>query len=298
MKTKYWGLFLVLSLLVLTACEAEQKAPTKGVFIGGSQGLMVNFEPFGIEEEGVYSVFDTETFPLEVTLRNKGEYELKAGEAKVKLMGPSPEEFTGISAWELKNKAVLDKIGELTPEGGEETLTFAQEAKYASKALGFMKRTWLANLEYDYQTYLIVPEVCLKEDLTDKRLCEVKEAKAFHVSGAPVTVNSVEEDTAGKGIMALKIKISNVGGGKVTKPDTDFGVREELAYSLDDKAWECKAGGKVNEARLVDGKAEILCKLKEPLAEDTLSTKQVKLTLDYKYQTITQEALGIKESTK
>ena len=79
---------------------------------------------------------------------------------------------------------------------------------------GVVDREWFANVEYRYQTYLIVPEVCLKEDLTDQRVCNVKEAKTYFVSGAPLTVRSVEEDTAGKGIVALKIVVGNAGTGK------------------------------------------------------------------------------------
>jgi hypothetical protein len=124
----------------------------------------------------------------------------------------------------------------------------------------------------------------------------VQEAKSFDVSGAPITIPSVTEDTAGRGIMALKFTVKNVAGGKVTLPSTNFEVTDKLAYSLDDADWECKSGGKVNEARLINGLAEIVCRLKNPLAEAQLSTKQVILTLNYKYREIVQEKLAIKES--
>jgi len=289
---------LVLCLFLLTACNGKE--PTTivgGAFLGGTQGIAASFEAFGVEEEGIYSIFDEESFPLEVTLRNKGEYNIKPGEAVVKLLGPSQDEFSGMNAWELKNSAQLDAISELVPDGGEETLTFAADAKYTSGVTGVIDREWFANIEYRYNTFLIVPEVCLKEDLTDERVCEVKEAKNFFVSGAPITVKSVEEDTAGRGIMALKIIVSNVGNGKVTMPSEEFGVRDTLTYSLDDPAWECKSGGRVNEARLVDGQAEIVCRLINALPEGHLSTKQVKLTLDYKYRDLIQETLRIKQSS-
>ncbi len=289
---------LIIGLLLLTACQGEQKSTAKGAFIGGDKGLVAEFEPFGVEEDGVYSIFDEETFPLEVTLRNKGEYEVKPGDVSVKLLGPSPDEFTGIGSWELKNKGTLETVSELVPQGGEETISFATDAKYKSKVSGVSDREWYANIEYRYNTYLIIPEVCLKEDITDERVCNVNEAKTFFVSGAPITVKSVEESTAGKGIMALKIKISNAGAGKVTKTGTDFGVRNILSYSIDDSAWECKSGGKEGEARLADGEAEIVCKLKSALPAGTLSTKQVKLSLDYKYREIIQEKLRMKESSK
>lgn len=290
---------LVIALLFLTACNQQQQQTAKGAYLGGTQGLLAKFEAFGVEENGVYSIFDEETFPLELTLQNKGEYAVQPGEVTVKLLGPSQEEFIRLKAWELQNNQPLEGISELVPDGGEETLSFASEAKYAKEAVGLTEREWFANIEYHYQTYLLVPEVCLKEDLTDQRVCNVKEAKTFFVSGAPITVSAVEEDTAGKGIVALKIMIKNAGAptAKVTKPGEDFGVRNVLSFSLDDPTWECKSAGKVNEARLDDGVAEIVCKLKEPLADGHVSTKQVKLTLDYKYRELISEKLRIKQSS-
>lgn len=290
---------LVITLLFLTACDKQQQPTAKGAYLGGTQGLSAAFEAFGVEETGVYSIFDEETFPLELTLKNKGEYAVQPGEVSVKLLGPSQEEFTGMKAWELQNNQPLEGISELVPNGGEETMSFASEAKYAKEVAGVVEREWFANIEYHYQTYLLVPELCLKEDLTDLRVCNVKEAKTYFVSGAPITVSAVEEDTAGKGIVALKIMVKNAGTptAKVTKPGEDFGVRNVLSYSLDDPAWECKSAGKLNEARLDDGQAEIVCKLKEPLAEGHVSTKQVKLTLDYKYRELISEKLRIKQSS-
>lgn len=290
---------LIVSLLILTACQQQQQPTARGAYVGGTQGLRATFEPFGVEENGIYSIFDEEAFLLELTLQNKGEYAIQPGEVTVKLLGPSQEEFTGMKAWELQNNQPLEAISELVPEGGEETLSFASDAKYAKEVSGVVEREWFANIEYHYQTYLLIPEVCLKEDLTDQRVCNVKEAKTFFVSGAPITVKAVEEDTAGKGIVALKILVSNVGAAaaKVTKPGEDFGVRNVLSFSLDDPAWECKSAGKLNEARLDDGQAEIVCKLKEPLAQGHVSTKQVKLTLDYKYRELISEKLRIKQSS-
>jgi len=289
---------LVIALLFLTACNQQPQQTVKGAYLGGMQGVLAEFEAFGVEEDGIYSIFKEEAFPLELTLRNKGEYQIQPNEVSVKLLGPSQEEFTNLKSWELKNNQPLEGISELVPDGGEETMSFASEAKYAKEVAGVVEREWFANIEYHYQTYLLIPEVCLKEDMADQRVCTVKQPKTYFVSGAPITIKAVEEDTAGKGIVALKILVSNAGAAtaKVTKPGEDFGVRNVLSYSLDDPAWECKSAGKLSEARLDDGQAEIVCKLKEPLADGHVSTKQVKLTLDYKYRELISEKLRIKQS--
>ena len=293
-------IFIILALLVVAGCDTEE-APTETakVFLGGTDGVTASFEAFGVAEDGTYTIFDEDTFSIDVTLKNKGEYDVKAEEVKVNLLGPSQDEFTGITSWELKNSNIIDMKSELIPEGGEETIDFASEAKYKSKVIAFTDRVWFANIEYVYQTKLIIPEACLKEDLADERVCDVKGDKTFHVSGAPVTVTNVEDSVAGKGIMALKITVEKRGNGKVAQPDNKFSAtKEEFAYTIDDEAWKCTSAGQEGKARLIEGKADIVCKSREPLEEGTLATKQISLTLDYKYQDLVQETLRIKESAK
>jgi len=290
---------LILSLFLLTSCGGQQQqTQTKGVFIGGTQGVVGDFEPFGVDENGISSIFDTETFPVQVTIHNKGEYELQKDDVTVSLTGVSKDEFDGISSWSLKNTGVIEKISDLLPTGGEETIAFSSDAKYKGKVVGLLDRSWYANIQYHDKSQVFVPEVCLKEYLTDTRVCTVAEKKNSFVSAAPITVTSVSEEPAGKGIVALKFTVENKGTGKVTTLGQEFGQTNKLGFSLDDAAWECKSAGKVNEARLIDGKADIVCKLKQAMAAKTLEQKQVQLTLDYQYQYLIDQKLRVKESTK
>ena len=60
-------LVLLSAMLLLVGCgETEQQVST-GVFVGGTQGITIQFEPFGVEEDGTYSIYDEETFPIEIT---------------------------------------------------------------------------------------------------------------------------------------------------------------------------------------------------------------------------------------
>jgi hypothetical protein len=290
---------LMFSLLFLVSCGPEEDGTgaANGAFIGGAQGIVAVFEPFGVEEDNTFTIFDTETFPIELTIANKGEYEIKASDVTIELKGPSLD-FSGIASLSKSNSGIVGIVSELLPDGEEETITFATDAKYAQEVNGYIDREWFANIEYNYETYVVMPDICLKGDLKDDRICDVDGAKTYFVSGAPITVTAVEESTAGKGIMALKITVQDQGTGKVTLPTQDFGTQEKIAYSIDDNDWECKQGGKLNEARLIEGKADIICKLKNALSEKDLATKQLKLTLDYKYRDIIQESIRIKESDK
>jgi len=290
---------LMISLLFLASCGTDPATTGagNGAFIGGTQGVVAVFEPFGVEENNIYTIFDTETFPIEITIANKGEYEIQANDVTIELKGPSLD-FSGIPSLSKSNSGVIGIVSDLLPAGEEETVTFATDAMYSQGVNGYIDREWFANVEYNYETYVIMPDVCLKGDLKDDRICTVEGAKTYFVSGAPITVTSVEESTAGKGIMALKITVQDQGIGKVTLPNEDFGTQEKIAYSIDDPAWECKQGGKLNEARLIEGKADIICKLKTALGEEDLATKQLKLTLNYKYRDIIQESIRIKESAE
>jgi len=297
-------IIVIISLILLmfsVGCEdGTDNIVLDSVFIGGTQGVFASFEPFGIEEGGVYTIFDSETFPIEIVLQNKGEEDIEKGDVKVLLKGISVSDFDGITNSELSNKETLEKVSEFNPIGGEERIDFtpSKDAQYKLDVIGFTNIDLFASVEYLYKTHVVVPKVCFKEDLRDTTICDVEGSKDFSVSSAPITVTSVTENSAGKGLVALTFTISNVGNGKVTLPGEDFDVRYgKIKYEIDEpEKWDCKASGLENEARLVNGAAEIRCRLKEPLEADTLYTRQVGLTIEYKYQTVISDTIKIKES--
>ena len=292
-------LLLALTCLFIVGCgDTETSTASSGkAYIGGDAGVTAAFEQFATIEGDLYTIYDSQTFPLEVTIHNKGEYKLKPKDVKVKIIGVSEDEFSGIAKWEKTNTQDVDKISELNKEGGQETISFSSDVKYASKVTGLLDRTFFATVDYNYETYVLVPEVCLKENLADKKVCEVKEAKDVESSSGPVTVTAVQEDTAGKGVIALKLSVKKTGEGIVTLQGTEFKpTQDKIAFTLNDPAWKCTSSGKENEARLLNNEAEIVCKLKDPLKKDTLAIKQVKMTLKYTYRDTIEEKIRIKQT--
>lgn len=305
MKREFVVAWLSVFLIVIAGCASEDEDGLKveSVFNGGTQGLMARFEPFGVEESGAFIIFDTEKFPIEVVLQNNGEEDIKPGDVTVTLKGISLDDFRSIVAQNLTNTKEIEKVSDLNPEGEEEIIDFTpgQDAQYKLNVTGFFQPDIFALVDYNYKTHVIVPDVCYKEDLQDESVCDAKGAKDVFVSGAPVVVNSVEQDVAGRGILVLTITVSNVGGGKATLRGDNFDSRfDKVAFTMetDPAKWECRSSGRENEGRFVDGKLTIICKLKEPLAEDTLFTKQVELTLSYRYRSIIQQAIKIEESVE
>ncbi len=300
-KTFVFSIMLI-SVFLLTSCgEGQQQTTSGGIFIGGTEGLVASFEPFSIKEENIYTIFDTEDFPIEVVLKNKGEETVPAAKVTLKLLGPAKEDFENIPQWQVHNQQEILKKSEFNPDGGEEVVVFTPtNARYKALVTGFTDLTWNLEYMYDYKTHAIINGVCFKGDFTDPKVCEAQGTKTYAVSGAPITVTSVEQDTAGRGIILLKIGIKNAGTGQSTVIGKEFDERfSQVSFAIDEAArWECKSGGRENEARLVNGEAEIICRLRTAVPEEDVYTKSVRVSLDYKYKELIQEKLRIKESAE
>jgi len=292
---------LITAALFISGCGDDEVEAGPSPYIGGSKGVIAEFEPLGLEDSGVYTIFEEEAFPIQVILKNKGEHDIESGDTSISIYGIQLAEFSGISEGELQNSDSIEKISEINDEGGEEVINFGQDVKYIQQLPGtFYDINVFASYTYSYKTYASVPKVCFKENLRDDRVCDVDESKTLYSSGAPIQVDSVREKPAGAGLISLEFDVSNVGGGAATIPNRDFSPQySQIAYLIEPASersqWTCTASGRTNEARLtVDGSATIRCRLNDPLEQDALYTKAIGLTLSYDYRDIIQERVRIK----
>tara|TARA_B100000315_G_scaffold235636_1_gene250738 strand:- start:943 stop:1902 length:960 start_codon:yes stop_codon:yes gene_type:complete len=301
--------FSVIFLLLIVGCDKANQETLVGdsPYAGGTKGLVAEFEEMGFfnEESGMEEIFWDETFPIEVVLKNKGEEAIPVDGVKVTLLGLNLGDFENIgSSGSLLNREIIEEVSEFNEEGGEIMLDFTSGTNDANYTIVFPGTSYdisiFANIEYDYQTHSSVPKVCFKGNLKDPSVCKVDETKDVFSSAAPIQVKSVEEKRAGTGKVALEFQIENVGAGKVTKKGEAFDPRfDRLSYTISDTDnWDCRTGGRANEARLdEEGKATVICRWKgTPLTEDDIYTKQVDLTLNYKYKEIIQKQIRIKST--
>ncbi|MCX6706649.1 MAG: hypothetical protein NT001_00735 [Candidatus Woesearchaeota archaeon] len=293
-------ILLIFAMAAMVGCAGgSDKTNAVSPYKGGSQGLMVTFEPLGVVENGIATIFEDETFPVEITLKNNGEDDIAASAVKIKLKGISPNDYDGI-AFEKTNSNVLDRISDSNPQGGEETVDFG-DAKYKIPMSGsYYDVTVFVSYQYPYKTHVAVPKMCFSTDLKDKTVCTIEEVKPAFASGAPVQVTAARETRAGSNLIAVEFDVSNVGGGEVTKPGVEFDTRYgQIAFSVDDtsnpSAWECRLGGEENGGRLIDGKGTIRCKQKTPMTEGTMYTKQFDLTVSYDYKGLIEQSIRIKK---
>ncbi len=297
-------LFMILMSLFMVGCDGEEDplTSTEAPFLGGSVGLDINFEPMGIEEGSDYSVYEDESFPIQLILKNKGEEDISSGEAKITLRGIDINDFTGISSATILNSELIEaRAKDINPEGGEIVMNLGDTIQYMRQIAGSeVPLDIIADVDYNYKTRVTAPRVCFKEDLRDQRGCDVEGSKEFFNSGAPIQVKSVTEERAGKGIVALVFEVENVGGGRSTVPGQEFStIYNTVAYQIEpanERAlWKCRSG-KENEARLIDNKATVRCTLNQAMPEGTLVIKEINLDFSYDYQQRIIQTLKVKKT--
>ncbi len=305
MNKKY--LFMILAVVIFViGCEGEQIVVDVGEspYIGGNKGLVAEFLQMGIynEESNMEEIFESETFPIEVVLKNKGEEDVIEEKVIVTLMGINLDDFENVDAELTNEEIVIEKVSDLNEEGGEITIDFTSAVDDANYTIPLTGSSYdvsvFARVVYEYTTHAAVPKVCYKRDFSDKTVCTVDEIKDVYSSGAPIQVISAEEKKAGTAKIGIEFKIENVGSGEVAMPGGEFDARYDmLSFSVSDpELWECKAGGRVNEARLdKDGKATIICRIKTAITEEVPFTKQLDLTLNYDYREIIHKQVRVKK---
>lgn len=305
-KIKIILILLVLLAVLLSGCkEGEVQEVSKSPYLEGTKGIVAEFMDMGIfnDETKINEIYEDETFPIEVIIKNKGENEINPGDITVTLKGIYLGSFSGIvPQGELINKETIDMISEINEDGGEEIMDFTpgtDDAKYTTAFSGTsVDLDLFAEIVFKYKTEATAKKICFKEDLQDDSICEVSESKDVFSSGAPIKVNHAKESTAGSAKIAVEFEVENVGGGDVAIIGESFDTRyNKFAFtSSSDSKWECRAAGKLNEGRFDSaGKAKISCKLKEAMPEDTLYTEDLSLTLQYKYRYLIQESVRIKK---
>src|SRR3989338_10667675 len=96
----------VLATLLVASCEQQAGSDTvQSVWIGGDDGLKVEFEDFGVGNE----IYEDEAFPIVALLQNQGEFTIQPNEVELKIRGISENDFSGVD-FEKTNADELTKV--------------------------------------------------------------------------------------------------------------------------------------------------------------------------------------------
>jgi len=212
-------------LLVLVACQADdgQIITATDPFIGGTQGLVFDFQDFRSE------VFDASSDPFDMVVRieNKGETLVEKNNIQVKLSGFNPLLFNKGASELIKNapddiiEARKDPQGGIIP--GPQVFTEFTDFNYAEQVTGAANQFPVrAEVCYLYRTKA-ASKLCVRRNLLTPRaggICEINEQKQLFNSGAPVQIQNFKESTRARDKIGFTFEVVNVGQGDVFERNT------------------------------------------------------------------------------
>lgn len=214
-------LVVILAVVFLVVgCQAGSKKQVnlETPFIGGSQGLALDFQDLRKE------VFDggRDPFDVIVKLDNKGESLVKKEDVQVKISGINPAEFSKGEAGLMLNAPddVIEVRG--APQGstlpGQQVFVEFTGLNHKGVISGASAQFPLrADVCYVYRTKT-VSELCVRDNLLTPRaggICEVNGDKQVFNSGAPVQVANFKEAARAKDKIGFTFEIKNAGAGSV-----------------------------------------------------------------------------------
>jgi len=204
-------------VLIVSACTPKEKEKT-GTFIGGTEGVQISF----VNLAPPSSFTQGDNVRLKVLLKNKGETRVQTGNAKVRIFGVNLENF-GLTSAYRSTIGPLEAQGEFTAQGGEQEIDFGQ-IRYTPAIINQETFTLRARLCYPYQT-IAKTDVCIQSLITQESqggICSLAGEKVVpgSVSGAPVQITSITQQTRSNDQVRFDIKIENKGTGEVFSIDS------------------------------------------------------------------------------
>jgi len=204
---------ILVIIVLISGCTKNTDTGTDGPFQGGTEGVSVEF----VNLAPPSSFSQNEPTKVKVLLKNQGETRVQTGNAKVKLFGVTLNNF-GLPSNYKGTLGPLEPKGEFTAEGGEQEVEIGT-INYKLSIINQETYTLRAYLCYPYQT-IMKTDVCVLSLLTQESgssVCDLTGEKigSGTVSGAPIQVTSLTEQTRGSDQVRFDIKIENKGTGDV-----------------------------------------------------------------------------------
>lgn len=234
---KYLAILAIIGIF-LTACTGNTGPTNNAPFIGGSEGLSMDFVGGAPPDE----IFDESQMPFSVNIvvENVGESKIAANDAFARLVGVNGATFgvddlTDLHDYMDDNLRGAAKLIDGTSVPGDITSFIIPPGdkllKYVPNLLGTDEIVLRAELCYKYQTRSTT-QICIKDQtldtLNNDKICSVNELKNPQNWGAPIHISELQEFPQGKNNIGVKFKIEHVGTGLFFDKN-DFGKGPKLA---------------------------------------------------------------------
>ncbi len=291
-------LFLAIIVLVsLIACGSTEDTKVIKPFIGGTEGIFVDFAP-DLRKE----IYDGggDSFNVGVKLHNKGETDVKKDDVIVKLSGFLPQ-ILGKQESELSKKPSED-VESFKRGPKDETLAsqpvFVEftDLKYLSQITGSSLPFPLkVDVCYRYTTNAI-SKLCYRQNIMNPApggICEINADKEITNSGSPIQIQNLKEFARGSDKIAFSFDIKHLGTGLVFSTDSghcelpkeknkvlitiDTGIDGLSCPSLTTKKGTAVEG----VVQLFDGAKPIQCTQTVTTKSDYENLVNVKVDFDY-----------------
>ncbi|MBS3147083.1 hypothetical protein J4471_05320 [Candidatus Woesearchaeota archaeon] len=286
-------IFLIIPLLLISACRPRD-GKSDGPYNGGIAGVSVSFEA-----NAPPSRFDLgESVPVRVLLNNKGEFDLKPGEAEVQLFGVHRPSF-GLNEAYIANKGDLPGISDFLESGGEQTSSLGS-ITYGQAIANSEKFTLKAKVCYPYETNSQIKACISSIDIEESRgdnVCSISGEKITKgsVSSSPVQITSFTEEFRGADKIIFNVVVENKGPGSVYAPlstcveldDPDLRLENEniILFTVTPSDIICRFSSQNSnsgEIKLKDMMANIVCQ-KDVVETDSGYEQNIIINLKYRY---------------
>ncbi|MAG46994.1 hypothetical protein CL617_00170 [archaeon] len=301
-------LFLLFGVILIVGCDDPEVPEKSGTFFGGNDGISASF----VKVSPPSSFDQDDSVAVKVLLENKGETEIVAGNAKVKIHGINVNNF-GLNSDYKATQGVLIGKSERSTKGGQQEIDFGR-MQYSLPIINTEDFTIRARLCYNYQTQAKL-DICLKSRISEEageEVCSLAGNKVDEeegsVSSAPIQITSITEETRGSDQVRFDVKIENLGTGDVFDPSSSCEEIEDDSTRLEkrDKVEinvlnpadvKCSfiTGEESNKGivRLDNDEGTITCFMD---VEETLEDK-LSINLNYIYRDSVSKQITIVEST-
>lgn len=299
-------------LLALLACTKDDETQVVKPFIGGTDGVIVDFSP-DLRKE----VYDGggDSFNVGVKLHNKGETLVSKDNVVVKLSGFKPsdlgkqdEEMTKKTSEDVESyrKGQKDEVIPSQPVFVEFT-----DLKYLSQITGSSLPFPLrADVCYKYATKAI-SKLCYRQSIMNPAtggICEINEDKAITNSGSPLQIQNFKEFSKGSDKISFTFDIKHVGNGLVFSTESgrcELSKEKNKVYVSIDTGIDglscppltTKSGTSVEgTVQLFEGSKQIQCT--QTVTDKRDYEKIVNLKVDFDYSDSKTTEITVKHSAE
>jgi hypothetical protein len=298
-------LIFMTALLFISGCQ-EEIVIEGGPFVGGNSGISLSF----VEGAPISEFSVTESVPIQVILKNNGEYDLPAESVEVALYGLRMSDYGLNADYSIVNGGLLGIKKDFIEEGSE-LLVEAGILKYSGSVSTSSDFNLKAKVCYPYKTEARIEACALSRSIISsggEEVCDVLGEKysKTRVSSSPIQITSFTEGLIGTNDVLFKIEVSNLGNGDVYQDTSECSElatatleKNKIHYKIEQSDVVCTSfdGIESNEGylRLTDGRKTLICKMP---VENTGAgyTREIAIYLDFKYVESISKDLTILEA--